>query len=141
MQTLGYRSFLQRLAQVPFQYHCKTALGFAARNQISPGLTNWQDLIRIMVFMYENKKQYKFRMVKTIFDDKDICLESYSDSDWVGCLQTSKSTGGHIILFANLIVVVHSKRQTILARSSTEVELLAAYNCVVTTDRIRSTQT
>ena len=56
MKQLPFRSFLQRLCQVTTRHECKYALGAISRNQINPGLVCWYDLLRVMVWMYNNKK-------------------------------------------------------------------------------------
>jgi hypothetical protein len=53
-------------------------------------------------------------------------LHGYSDSDWAGDLGDRKSTGGFIFLLSNGAVAWRSKKQTIIALSTTEAEYIAA---------------
>lgn len=52
-------------------------------------------------------------------------LTAYTDSDWVGCPNTRKSTTGYCILLGHSPISWKSKRQNVLARLSTEVEYRA----------------
>ena len=52
----------------------------------------------------------------------DSTLHAYSDSDW----QTGNSTSGWCIFYAGAVVSCGSKRQSCIALSSTEAEIMAA---------------
>jgi hypothetical protein len=49
-------------------------------------------------------------------------ISGYSDTDWAGCLDTRKSTGGYFILYGNCVIAWKSKLQGNVTRSSTEAE-------------------
>jgi hypothetical protein len=55
-------------------------------------------------------------------------LKGFCDSDWAGDPQSSKSTSGEAMKIANCVVTWKSKRQTIIAVSSSEAEYIAASN-------------
>jgi hypothetical protein len=57
-------------------------------------------------------------------------LEGYVDADWVGCLDTRRSTTGYVFTFAGGPVSWSSKRQNIVALSTTEAEYIAAGEAV-----------
>ena len=97
------------------------ALGIISRNQVQPGLQCWYDLIRVMCFMYDHR-HLKVSLERKV--DKPELI-GFSDADWAGDLATSKSVGGGIIEWGGMILRVFSKRQTCIARSSTESELYA----------------
>lgn len=53
-------------------------------------------------------------------------LECYSDADFGGCLTTGRSTSGVVIKYAGGAISWMSQRQTIVATSTTEAEIVAA---------------
>lgn len=53
-------------------------------------------------------------------------LECYSDADFGGCTKTGRSTSGVVINSAGGIISWSSQRQSIVATSTTEAELVAA---------------
>ena len=64
-----------------------------------------------------------------------VCRSLYSDSDWANCRDSSKSTGGGILIFGGMIVNVFCKRQTVIARSTTEAELYTGHKMAVDGER------
>ena len=54
-----------------------------------------------------------------------ICLNAYTDSDFVGSLSDRRSTSGYCIFLAGNLVIWRSKKQDVVARSSTEAEFRA----------------
>lgn len=60
--------------------------------------------------------------------NKDFCLNAYCDSDYANDVVTRRSTTGYVIMF-NGPISWSSKRQPIVALSSTEAEFIAAADC------------
>ncbi|XP_044475716.1 uncharacterized mitochondrial protein AtMg00810-like [Mangifera indica] len=52
----------------------------------------------------------------------------YSDSDWVKSLSNSKSTSGYCFSLGSVVFCWNSKKQAVVAQSSTEAEYIAASN-------------
>ena len=55
----------------------------------------------------------------------DFRLWGFSDADWAGCLDTRKSTSGHVFRLGNATIGWRSKKQSVVALSSTESEYVA----------------
>jgi hypothetical protein len=60
-----------------------------------------------------------------VFDGSKIDLYGFSDSDWGGCTDTSRSTGGYLSNLGTGPVSWSSKRQPTTALSSAEAEYYA----------------
>lgn len=52
-------------------------------------------------------------------------LQGYSDADWGGDVDKSKSTSGWLLLIGNGVVSWSSKKQTIIAQSTMEAEYVS----------------
>ena len=57
--------------------------------------------------------------------EDDSVIDVYSDSDWVGCIRTRKSTSGGVMMLGNGVVKAWSSTQTEIAQSSGEAEYYA----------------
>ena len=53
-------------------------------------------------------------------------LWGYVDADWAGDLDSRRSTTGYVLMLGNTAISWKSKRQSILAMSSSEAEFVAA---------------
>jgi len=60
---------------------------------------------------------------------KTNCLQAYCDADFAGDQETRRSTTGYIIYYGGGAVSWCSRRQPIIALSSTEAEYIAAAEC------------
>lgn len=58
------------------------------------------------------------------------CLDAFCDSDYAGDTETRKSTTGYVIFFCGGPISWCSRRQPIVATSSSEAEYIAAADCV-----------
>lgn len=52
-------------------------------------------------------------------------LQGYSDSDWAGSVENTKSNGGFCFSFGSVVFCWNTKKQIVVAQSSTEVEYIA----------------
>jgi hypothetical protein len=52
-------------------------------------------------------------------------IEVYTDADWTGCLNDRKSTSDYCALVGDNLVFWRSKKQNMVARSTTEIEYRA----------------
>ena len=54
--------------------------------------------------------------------ESDCTLRAYSDSDWSGCQETRRSTGGYCTYFGLNLISWSSQKQSSVSKSSTEAE-------------------
>ncbi|CAH9126696.1 unnamed protein product [Cuscuta epithymum] len=69
---------------------------------------------------------------------RSLCIFAYSDADWAGCPDTSRSTTGFAIFLGPNLVSWKSKKQPTVSKSSTEAEYRAIAYTVQDTLHIRS---
>lgn len=96
------------------------AVNLVCQRMHSPTMTDFVMLKRILRYIRETTT-YGLHM----FNDSSLTLNAFSDSDWVGCHDTRRSTTGFCALLGNNVVSWCAKRQPTVSRSSTEAEYRA----------------
>ena len=95
------------------------SIGLLARqtNKVSKvacaGLTN------LLQYCYNTRKS------KLVLSGINAYITAFCDSDWAGCRETRRSTGGYIIYLGGSPVEWGSKRQALPAQSTAEAEYIA----------------
>ena len=69
--------------------------------------------------------QYTSALHLTFVKNVESQLEGYSDSDWAGDKDDSKSTSGYLFTLAGATICWKSRKQKLIALSSTEAEYIA----------------
>jgi hypothetical protein len=70
--------------------------------------------------------------------DKELTLQGWSDSDYVGDHDDRKSTSGYIFTMGTSAICWSSKKQPIVTLSTTEAEFVSAASCVCQCIWVRS---
>ena len=96
------------------------AVSMIARHCANPGVFQWHALREILRYL-AGTVDYGLRYYATGQSE----IVDYSDSDWAGDKSDRKSTSGFVFLFAGGALSWKSKKQTVVARSTAEAEIVA----------------
>jgi hypothetical protein len=87
---------------------------------VNPGNDHWSGVKRVLRYVKGTLNHgLKFT------DHENFHLYGYSDADWAGCTETRKSTSGQVFRLGNCTISWRSKKQSVVALSSTESEYIA----------------
>ena len=90
-----------------------------SRYTVNPDQTHWNALDRVFRYLIATIN-YCLR-----FSGYPSVLEGYSDANWVSDSLDIKSTSGYVFLLGGSTISWQSTKQTIIARSIMEAELIA----------------
>lgn len=96
------------------------AVNFVCQKMHKPTLSDFNLLKRVLRYL-----KGTISMGLTLISDTDSTVRAYCDSDWGGCRDTRRSTGGFCTFLGSNIISWSAKRQDSVARSSTEAEYRA----------------
>ena len=89
-----------------------------ARYTTKPSRAHWNLAKHILQFLYITRDQ------SLILGSNELTLYAYADADFAGDTEDRTSMGGYAIFLGNGVVSWSSKKQTIIALSSTEAEYM-----------------
>uniref|UniRef100_A0A2N9EQW2 Reverse transcriptase Ty1/copia-type domain-containing protein n=1 Tax=Fagus sylvatica TaxID=28930 RepID=A0A2N9EQW2_FAGSY len=124
MKNIPYVSAVGSLmyAQVYTRPDITFAVGMLGRYQSDPGLDHWRAAKKVMRYL-QGTKDYMLMYRWT--DNLEVI--GYSDSNFVGCIDSRKSTSGYIFLMASGVVSWRSAKQTLTATSTMEAEFISCF--------------
>ncbi|XP_050890473.1 secreted RxLR effector protein 161-like [Lathyrus oleraceus] len=85
-------------------------------------MDHWKAAKKVLRYL-KGTKDYMLMYRKT--DNLDVI--GYSDSDFVGCVDSRKSTSGYIFMMANGDISWRSTKQTLIATSTMEAEFVSCF--------------
>ena len=97
------------------------AVSVLSQYMSEPSSDHWIGVKRVLRYL---RGTMNFGL-KFSVDDKNPQLVGYSDSDWAGDQDTRKSTTGYVFQINNCTVSWSSRKQSTVAKSSTEAEYVA----------------
>ncbi|GBM76891.1 Retrovirus-related Pol polyprotein from transposon TNT 1-94 [Araneus ventricosus] len=100
-------------------------VGTLSRHLENPSTEDWMTVKRVLRYIagsYHKGIVYKHKY-------KQGLLECYSDADFGGCKASGRSTSGIVILYSGGAISWFSQRQSVVATSTTEAEIIAANEC------------
>ena len=98
------------------------AVGVLSQFMSNPGEEHWRGVKRILRYI-KGTLSHCLEFVST--NGSKVELSAYADADWAGDRATRKSTSGYISMIGNSCISWRSKRQSIVALSSTEAEYVS----------------
>ena len=124
MQKIPYASAVGSLmyAQVCTHLDIAYIVGVLGRHLSNPGMDHWKTVKRVMRYM----KRTKYYMLTYKRSDK-LEITGYSNSDFVGCLDSLRSTSGYIFMLVGGAVSWHSAKKTLTTSSTMATEFVACY--------------
>ncbi|WKA10746.1 hypothetical protein VitviT2T_028303 [Vitis vinifera] len=85
-------------------------------------MDHWEKAKRVMRYLQRTKDH-----MLTYRRSSHLEIVGYSDSDFVGCLNSRRSTLGYIFMLVGGAVSWKSVKQTLITCSTMEVEFIACY--------------
>ncbi|PKU76766.1 Retrovirus-related Pol polyprotein from transposon TNT 1-94 [Dendrobium catenatum] len=124
MDKIPYASAVWNLmyAQVCTRPDITYIVGMLSRYLSNLGIDHWKAVKRVMRYL---KRTRDFMLTYHRSDHLEIV--GYSDSDFVGCLDSRRSTSGHIFMLAGGAISWKNVKQSLIASSTMEAEFIACY--------------
>lgn len=105
------------------------AVSYLSRYLENPLLSHWNAVKRVLRYISGTREHGIL-----YGDSKSVNVKGYSDSDYAGCTEERKSTGGYIFLLGKGAICWKSKKQSVTATSTCEAEYMAC--CLATKEAI-----
>ena len=86
------------------------------------GMVHWRAAKKVLRYI-QGMKEYMvmYRLIDNLY------IIGYSDSYFVGCVDSRKSTLGYIFMFSSGVVSWRSVKQTLIATSTMEAEFVSSF--------------
>ena len=97
-------------------------VGMLGRYLSNLGMDHWKKAKRVMRYL-QRTKDYML----TYRRSNHLEIVGYSDSDFVGYLDSRRSTSGYVFMLAGGVVSWKSVKQTLIASSTIKAEFIAYY--------------
>ena len=102
------------------------AVGMLGRYQSNPGLDHWKAAKKILRYLQGTKNH-----MLTYKRSDHLKVIGYSDSDFAGCVDTTKSIFGYLFLLAEGAISWKSAKQSVIAASTMEAEFVACFEATI----------
>ncbi|XP_047180270.1 secreted RxLR effector protein 161-like [Vigna umbellata] len=124
MKNIPYASVVESLmyAQVCTRPDIAFAVGVLGRYQSNPSVDHSKATKKVMRYL-QGTKDFMLMYKRT----NNLEVIGYSDSDFVGCVDTRKSTSGYVFMLTCGAVSWSNKNHTLTASSTIEAELISCF--------------
>ncbi|CAM8905429.1 unnamed protein product [Rhodiola kirilowii] len=94
-----------------------------ARYTSNPGSKHWKAIVRVLKYL-RFTHSYGLHYIRY-----PEIIEGYTDASWISDIQDSKATSGYVFTLGGAAVSWKSSKQTLITRSTMEVEFVALDKC------------
>ena len=124
VELKGYQSVIGCLtyASIGTRPDIAASVGVLSQYMSKPGKQHWVGVKRVLRYL---KGTLDYGLLYTATNTGGTTLRGYADADWAGDQTTRKSTSGYAFQIGNSTISWRSKRQSIVALSSTEAEYVS----------------
>ena len=124
VNTREYQAIIGSLtyASIATRPDLSAAVGVLSQFMTKPGPQHWQGIKRVLRYV---KGTTNYGLYFDCSKNESFSLYGYSDADWAGDISTRKSTSGYSFTLGGAKISWKSKRQSIVALSTTEAEYVA----------------
>ena len=135
MENIPYASIVGSLmyAQTCTRPDISFAVGMLGRYQSNPGLDHWKAAKKVLRYLQGTKDH-----MLTYKRSDHLEVIGYTNSDFVGCVDTRKSTFGYVYLLAGGAISWKSAKQSVIAASTMEAEFVACFEATVQANWLRN---
>jgi hypothetical protein len=128
MKNIPYASAVGSLmyAQVYTRPDIAFVVGMLGRYQSNPGIDHWRVAKKVMRYL-QGTKNYMLMYRWT----NNLEVIGYSDFDFVGCVDSRKSTSGYIFMMVGGAVSWRSSKQTLISTSTMEAEFVSYFEATL----------
>ncbi|XP_057972626.1 secreted RxLR effector protein 161-like [Malania oleifera] len=135
MKDVPYASVVGSLmyAQTCTRPDISFAIGMLGRYQSNLGMIHWKAAKKVLRYL-QGTKDHKLMYRRS----SHLEVVGYSNSDFVGCVDTRKSTFGYVYLLAGGAISWKSAKQSIIVASTMEAEFVACFEATVQTNWSRN---
>jgi hypothetical protein len=127
MKSVPYASVVGSLmyAQVCTRPDLTFVTGMLGRYQKNPGISHWNGINKALRYIQETKG-----LMLTYKRLDSLEIVGYSDSDFVSCLDTDRSTSGYVFKLTGGAISWGSSKQTVMISFTMYAEFVACYEVV-----------
>jgi hypothetical protein len=128
MKRVPYASAVGSLmyAMVSTRPDIAQAVGVLSRFMANPGKSHWDALKRVLRYLKGTSQYALCYQGNSVPSDRFVSIQGYVDADWAGDVDTRRSTSGYVFMMNGGAISWMSKRQSVVALSTTEAEYMAA---------------
>jgi hypothetical protein len=127
MKSVSYALAVRSLmyAQVCTCPNLTFVTGMLGRYQKNPGISHWNGINKALRYIQGTKG-----LMLTYERSDSLEIVGYSDSDFVGCLNTDRSTSGYVFKLVGGAISWSSSKQTVMTSSMMYAKFVACYEAV-----------
>jgi hypothetical protein len=124
MKSVSYASAIKSLMYAQVCTHPDLAFitRMLGRYQKNSGIDHWNGIKKALKYIYGTND-----LMLTYERSDSVEIVGYSDSDFVGCLNTDRSTSGYVFKSASGALSWSSSKQNVMISSTMYAEFVAYY--------------